>query len=126
IEPARDAKAGHGRGRVCALGALGVALWTLQHPYPGIQHDAQLYTLQALARLLPALRDDLFLRFGSQDGFTMFGGIYAAFISLWGLGPAAALLTLLFNAAFAAALVLLARRLLPAPLAIVGVALVCI
>ena len=77
-----------------ALG-LGVVAWALAHPYQGIFHDANLYTLQALARLHPqSLSQDVFLKFGSQDRFTLFSPIYAAAIRLIGLDHAAALLTL--------------------------------
>ena len=113
--------------RFVALAALIFGLWTLQHPYPGIFHDAQLYTMQALARVFPAdLASDVFLRYGSQDHFTFFGPLYAAAIRALDVGPAAAALTFTFHAAFAAALVLLARRILPAHLVWLGVGLVCV
>jgi hypothetical protein len=113
--------------RIAALAALIFALWILQHPYPGIYHDAQLYTLQALSRVLPSeLAGDVFLRHGSQDQFTLFGALYAAAIRVLGTGPAAALLTFLSHCAFAAALILLARRVLPPRLVYIGVGLVCI
>jgi hypothetical protein len=103
------------------------ALWALQHPYAGIYHDAQLYTIQALARVHPAeLAQDVFLRYGSQDRFTLFSPLYAAAIRTLGLGPAAATLTFLFHCAFAAALLMLARRLLPGHLVWVGLGLVCV
>jgi len=61
------------------VGLLGIATWALSHSYRGIFHDAGLYTLQALARLHPdSLPEDVFLKFGSQDGFTIFSPIYAA------------------------------------------------
>jgi hypothetical protein len=69
------------------------AAWALSHSYRGIFHDAGLYTLQALAHLDPAsLGQDVFLRFGSQDRFTIFGALYAGAMHL-GPEPAAALLT---------------------------------
>jgi hypothetical protein len=113
--------------RPAALVALIFALWLLQHPYPGIYHDAQLYTIQALARIFPAeLANDVFLRWGSQDRFTFFSPVYALTIRMFGTGPAAALLTFLSHAAFAVALWLLARRVLPPRLVWMGVGLVCV
>ena len=51
-------------------------------------------TLQALAHLKPdLLSNDIFLRFGSQDNYTLFSPLYAAVISLLGVEPAASLLT---------------------------------
>jgi hypothetical protein len=50
-----------------------VIAWALSHGYRGLFHDAGLYTLQALARLTAtSLGHDLFLRFGSQDRYTIF------------------------------------------------------
>jgi hypothetical protein len=70
------------------------ATWALSHSYRGIFHDAGLYTLQALAHLDPGyLGQDVFLRFGSQDRFTIFGALYAGAMHL-GPEPAASLLTL--------------------------------
>lgn len=113
--------------RLASWSALIFALWAIQHPYPGIYHDAQLYTLQALARVLPSELDgDVFLRFGSQDSFTFFSPLYAAAIRIMGAGPAAALLTACFHLAFAWALVLLAKRALPPRLVWLGVGLVCV
>jgi hypothetical protein len=52
-----------------------------------------LYTLQALAHSSPSLHGDVFLRFGSQDKFTIFSTIYAGFIGVFGLEPAVQILT---------------------------------
>jgi hypothetical protein len=96
-----------------ALG-IGAVAWLLAHPYQGIFHDANLYTLQALARLYPvSLSQDVFLKFGSQDRFTLFSPIYAATIRLVGLDHAAALLTLFSQGALVAAAAFLARAILP-------------
>jgi hypothetical protein len=68
---------------------LGVTTWALSHAYAGIFHDAGLYTLQALARLSPeSLSSDVFLKFGSQDRFTLFSPIYAATAHWLGVEPA--------------------------------------
>lgn len=108
-------------------GVLGLAIvcaWMLLHGYRGLWHDARLYTLQALALLKPELLgNDVFLRFGSQDNYTIFSPLYAAAIGAFGVEPAAALLTFLFQAAFVAAAWLLAHRLLPPRLVLLGVAL---
>src|SRR5688572_10606452 len=110
-----------------ALAALLLALWMIQHPYTGIRHDAQMYTLQALARVWPEqLSGDIYLRYGSQDRFTLFSPIYAAAIGLLGVSHAAALLTFLFHCAFAAGAALLAYRLMPPRAAWTGVVLLCL
>jgi hypothetical protein len=95
----------------------------LAHPYEGIFHDANLYTLQALARLHPdSLGQDVFLRFGSQDRFTLFSPVYAAAIQLLGVDHAAALLAGLSQLALIAAGWCLARSIMPARYALLGVA----
>src|SRR5450432_3323752 len=73
---------------------LCVLTWVLSHPYRGLIHDAGLYTLQAMSHLHPGtLSADAFLRFGSQDAFTIFSPLYAWFIQAFGVEPAAAALT---------------------------------
>jgi len=102
-----------------------ICAWILWHGYIGIWHDGQLYTFQALAHLHPTLlANDLFLRFGSQDDYTVFSPLYAGAIRLLGIEHAAAFLTLLFQAAFVASAWVLARKLLPARLVWLAVALV--
>src|SRR5580658_10183602 len=109
------------------LGALTICLlcfatWALVHGYQGIFHDAVLYTLQALARLDPgALSQDVFLRFGSQDRFTIFSPLYAGTIHLVGAERAAAALTLAFQLALFAGALALARSVMPRALALLGV-----
>jgi hypothetical protein len=107
-----------------ALGLYALALWWLLHPYGGITHDATLYTLFALDRLHPGvLNNDLFLRFGSQDHYTVFTPIYAAAIAVLGLEHAASLLTLLFQSVLLVGAWLLARRFMSALAATLAVAL---
>jgi len=109
------------------LALLCVAAWMLAHPYQGIFHDANLYTLQALAHLHPALAQDVFLRFGSQDRFTAFSPIYAAAIRMLGPDHAAALLTLTSQVALIAAGWYLARNVIPSrPSALLGVAMLIV
>src|ERR1700678_2480316 len=101
---------------------LCIITWALSHSYHGITHDAGLYTLQALAHLSPAsLGQDVFLRFGSQDRFTLFSPLYAAAIQWLGPEPAAAALTLTLQVALFACAWALARTVMPASLALLGV-----
>lgn len=94
------------------LSMLLVALWLLLYPYAGIRHDARLYTLQALAHLNPELYGrDIFLRFGSQDKYTIFTPIYAQLCTWMDVEHAAALLTALGQLGFLAACWFLTKRL---------------
>jgi hypothetical protein len=68
--------------------AMIVGLWALTHRYAGISRDAELYAFQALARLHPNLKADIYLAFTSQDNYTVFSPIYAWFIQHWGLQAA--------------------------------------
>jgi hypothetical protein len=87
-------------GALLVLGTV-LAAYVLLHPYSGIVHDARLYTLQALGRLYPfSVGQDVFLRFGSQDQFTIFSPAYAALCSLIGIDRAATALTLLGHLIF--------------------------
>jgi len=81
---------------------LGV-LWTLMHPYQGLALDAQLYAVQALAKLHPALGTDLYLQNVSQDKYTIFSSLYTFLIGFLGLQNAALLLILSCTACFFAA-----------------------
>jgi hypothetical protein len=96
--------------RLVAFGIFLVPVWMFFHPYAGITHDSTLYTLCALARLTPALANDVFLKYGSQDHFTLFGPLYAGAIKYFGLEPAAAALTFISQIAFFVAAYHLARR----------------
>jgi hypothetical protein len=97
--------------------------WMLSHAYRGIFHDATLYTLQALAHSSPeSLSQDVFLRFGSQDRYSIFSSLYAAVTQLLGMEPAAALLTLLLQASLICCAWFLARAVSAAPWALLGVA----
>jgi hypothetical protein len=72
-------------------------LWSLTYEYRGLVYDAQIYAVQALAKLRPNLATDLFLQNVSQDKFTIFPRLYAWVIELVGLRPAALLLTMVFT-----------------------------
>jgi hypothetical protein len=108
---------------LAVIGLLGIATWALSHSYRGIFHDAGLYTLQAMARLHPdTLPEDVFLKFGSQDGFTTFSPIYAAASRLLGVESAGATLTLAFQWALLAGAWMLARAVMPLSMTMFGVA----
>jgi len=69
--------------------------WVLLRPYDGLVRDAQLYALQSLAALQPAIfSGDIFLRYGSQNDFTLFPRLYAFITQSIGIERATAYLTL--------------------------------
>ncbi len=99
-------------------------LWTIQSPYDGMVHDAQLYALQALATLQPdVFGGDLFLRFGSQNDFTVFPRVYAPAVAAFGVERSAAALTLVFSIAWLAAGWRIARTLFGRDQAVVALGL---
>lgn len=88
-----------------------VVTWSLSHGYQGIHHDGVLYTLQALAHAgSESLRQDVFLRFGSQDQYTLFGSVYALALRVLGVETAATLLTLASQLAVVLCAAALLRR----------------
>ncbi len=99
-----------------------VVLWAITHVYKGLTGDAELYAVQALAKIRPGLAADLYLQNVSQDRFTIFSPLYAWFIGLLGLQTAALSLTLLFTAGFLGAAWMLARELSSAATACLAVA----
>jgi hypothetical protein len=105
-----------------AMTLMLVALWLIMHRYPGIVNDAQIYAFQALARLRPALRSDLYLQNTSQDAYTVFSPFYACAIAAFGLNRATLGLTVLFIVGFLAASWALARRLFAGEVAWLAVA----
>lgn len=108
-------------GGSCALVLSCLLVAAMSHSYRGIVHDARLYTLQALGRLEPSsLGMDVFLRFGSQDRFTIFTSIYAAGIHAVGPDAAAATLTVALQFAMIVAAFVLARTVLPSSYALLG------
>ena len=69
---------------------LGFLTWLLNHPYQGIWHDAQLYALLAAHWLQPeAFGNDLFFRFGSQGGLSLFTPLFGQLVGWLGLNRAA-------------------------------------
>lgn len=115
--------------RVRTIGSLGLglavlAVWIVQHPYGDIRHDAVLYSLLALARLHPdPLSGDVFLRFGSQDHFTLFSPAFAFMIRHFDLAAAAAIVTFTSHAAFCVCAWYLARRFMSTQSALLAVGL---
>ncbi len=98
-------------------------LWLLATNYRGLYHDAVLYSIQAMAHLKPELyAGDLFLRFGSQDRFTLFSSVYSLLTGWLGLETAAAWITFIATLALEFAALLLVWRLVPKPLALLGLA----
>ncbi|MBN1380399.1 MAG: hypothetical protein JXA41_01865 [Deltaproteobacteria bacterium] len=66
-----------------------MAMWILNHPYKGLVHDARLYAIQALSHLEPdVFKNDIFLRYDSQDNYTIFSNIYVSVIKLTNLADA--------------------------------------
>ncbi len=102
------------------------ALWSVTHHYKGLDGDARLYAVQALARIHPNLFHDLYLRDTSQDSYTIFPDFYGKCLGLLGLQKAALTLTVVFKILFFSAAWLLARRLTSTYIAYFAVALLII
>jgi hypothetical protein len=115
------------RARLAIVGTLFtvIAIWMLAHPYLGIEYnDSALYSLLAMARLHPqSLPADVFLRFGSQDTYTVFSPLFAAAIRMFDLEPAAAALAFAGQMTFIICGWLLARSVMSARLALLSVGL---
>jgi hypothetical protein len=89
-----------------------LALNAIARPCSVTAHDARLYSLQALNFAEHgAFADDVFLRFGSQDQFTLFSRTVGPLVAAVGLRPAFFLLYLIFNTLFIFALFRLVRAL---------------
>ncbi|MEZ6111890.1 MAG: hypothetical protein R3C99_12860 [Pirellulaceae bacterium] len=68
-------------------------------PYAGIQHDARLYALQSVHHLDPEIyQDDLFLKYGSQDRYSLFSPIVCPLVETLGANLAFFWLYLVGNA----------------------------
>ncbi len=109
-----------------ALALMLVVLWTLTHRDLGLTSDAHLYAFQALARLHPALAADVYLKYASQDRFTVFSPLYAALISLFGLNLAGSVLLGFCAAVFLTAAWYFARALSSRDFAWLSVALLIV
>ena len=88
-----------------------VALWTVTHRYKSVSGDAELYAVQAVARIHLNLAGDIFLQNGGQDKYTIFSPFYAWWISVLGMRNAALSLAIVFKVWFFAAAWVLARSL---------------
>ena len=97
--------------RKAALALLLFVVWLILHRYRGLDNDAQIYALQALVRLHPALGADLYFQHTSQDAYTVFSPLYASVIHMLDLPSAALLLTVLCILWFLLAAWMLARDL---------------
>jgi hypothetical protein len=93
------------------LALLLAAVWLIMHRYRGLDNDAQIYALQALVRIHPALGADLYFQHTSQDAYSVFSPFYASVIKLMTLRSATLLLTMLFISWFLVAAWMLAREL---------------
>ena len=72
---------------------LGLALWLISRPFSFLETDGHLYSFLALTHLPNnGLASDLFVRFGSQDTFSVFSYIYAFAIRMSDLATATLLL----------------------------------
>jgi hypothetical protein len=100
------------------------AIWSLVGRYKGIIHDAVVYLLQAAAKLLPdPLASDVFLRYQSQDSFTVFPNFYALALEQMGADRAAASLTFACLVCWFALAWAIARKLQNSKLALLSLAL---
>ncbi len=108
MKPSAAIKSAEAVVLACAL----LVLWMATHRYRGLGGDAELYAVQALARIHSNLTHDLFLEHTSQDTYTVFSLFYARCIALFGLHRAALILTITFKVWFFAAAWALARCLL--------------
>ena len=67
---------------VCLL----LAANALVEPYRGLDHDSRLYAVQLLERIHPgSFAGDLYLRYGSQDRYSVFTVLLAPLVQLCGL-----------------------------------------
>ena len=70
---------------VCLL----LAADALANPYRGLYHDSCLYGVQVMERIHPgSFAGDLYLRYGSQDRYSLFTPLVAPLVHLFGLHAA--------------------------------------
>lgn len=113
--------------RACVYGLAVLSVWSLIGRYWGIQHDAIGYMLEAMARLHPVpLSQDIFLRYRSQDEFTLFPRLSAVVVAQLGIDRAGALLTLVTLSTWIALAWKVCRRLEGRGLAALGVGLLIV
>src|SRR5436190_8917324 len=69
-----------------ALWCLLMVLNALAAPYQGLHHDARLYAAQVSERIWPgSYGDDLYLRYGSQDRYSVFTPLIAPLVAALGV-----------------------------------------
>jgi len=96
--------------RPLSLFLLLLAIHCIAVPYRGFAHDSQLYALQVSNQLEPdTYGNDLFLKYGSQDQFSLFSKIVAPLAQVLGLYTAFFLVYLASKALYLYAL----QRLIP-------------
>jgi hypothetical protein len=99
------------------LFVLLLALNAITRPCSVTAHDARLYSLQVInVAENGAYADDVFLRFGSQDQFSLFSRVVAPMVAMLGLRLAFFALYLVFNTLFILGLFRLVRTLVADPL----------
>lgn len=112
------------RWQAVPLLLLFFGLWLYLAPYDGLNHDAQGYAAQSIAAVhADPLAGDIFLRYRSQDEYTVFSGLYGRWIDWLGLDLAAASMTLAFQVLWYLAAWLLLRRALDERRALLGLGL---
>jgi hypothetical protein len=89
-----------------------LAFNAIARPCSSAAHDGRLYSLQALNQAGGGYADDVFLRFGSQDQFSLFSRVVGPIVALVGVRPAFFALYLVFNALFIFGLFRLVRALI--------------
>ncbi len=100
------------RGVTLAAALIGAAVFLLTRLYPGLHGDARLYAFMALARTDPAaLGADLFLKYGSQDAYSLFSPVFAAMIGVFGFNVASLVLMLASHLVWLTGVWLLTHRL---------------
>lgn len=111
----------------CGFLTFVFSLWSVVGRYPGITHDALLYVLQAVARLQPdPLAQDIFLRYQSQDQFTIFSILCAEAVRILGVDRAAVTLSAVFLATWFIVAWAVARRLQNSKLALLSLSFVLV
>lgn len=111
--------------RLLALCLFFFALWCLLGRYWGLQHDAQLYVLQALGRLQPGIYGkDLYLRYAGNAELTLFPVVSSFFVATFGAAKGAALATILMHVLWFGAAWLLIRSMMNRKLALLAFGLI--
>lgn len=107
-----------------ALMVFAAACWFLPRAYLGIRHDGMLYLAQSLMQVWPnVFKADLFFAYGSQDQYSIYSTLYVWLATHFGWSSIAPVLLIVCQIAFLCGLALLLCKLVPRPLAALGVAL---